>query len=247
MGHFLFYFCNLHGFYKEYKAGVLQPGVQLSEVTPLLKQPVQFPVPVTTAEVSQPAEHSPMVSLHEPCRTHATPLWAHQLGHSSTRHFCPSVSTHGPSKSVGKRWQLTAFMENLARHRGPTKRYTQFKCHRHFRMGRGCFKWAYSKWGFPSHSQRDQKAHNKQNAPTSSEKIQSNVPLERPHCVLPPCADGTRSLLGAAAHRLDVLRLAESSLALLFTPKMTFEYNRLAKNFSPNNTEKTQQLSEHLK
>lgn len=74
MGHFLFYFCNLHGFYKEYKAGVLQPGVQLSEVTPLLKQPVQFPVPVTTAEVSQPAEHSPMVSLHEPCRTHATPL-----------------------------------------------------------------------------------------------------------------------------------------------------------------------------
>lgn len=247
MGHFLFYFCNLHGFYKEYKAGVLQPGVQLSEVTPLLKQPVQFPVPVTTAEVSQPAEHSPRGqparALQDPCHTTMSsparaPLYKTLL----------SLCVHS--------WALQVSGETLATHslhgkpctaRGPTKRYTQFNCHRHFRMGRGCFKWAYSKWGFPSHSQRDQKAHNKQNAPTSSEKIQSNVPLERPHCVLPPCADGTRSLLGAAAHRLDVLRLAESSLALLFTPKMTFEYNRLAKNFSPNNTEKTQQLSEHLK
>lgn len=141
MGHFLSYFCNRHGFYKEYKAGVPQPGAQLPEVTPWLKQAAQFPVLVTTAEeIRKPAANK----MHLP--------------------------------------QVSA---------------------------------------------------------TNTERCATGKASPR--------AAGTRSLLGAAAHRLDVLRPAESSLALVFTPNITSEYSRLAIKFSPSNTEKTQRLAEHLK
>lgn len=89
-------------FYKQHKASALQPevGAQLLEVTPSLKQPVQFLMSVTMAKVSQPAENSP---CQQPCGEPARALrccykcqsspaqW--QLGHTSMRHCRPSVST----------------------------------------------------------------------------------------------------------------------------------------------------------
>lgn len=57
---------NPLGFSKQHKARALQPeaGAQLVEVTPSLKQPVQFLMSMTMAKASQPAENSPH---QQPC------------------------------------------------------------------------------------------------------------------------------------------------------------------------------------